>query len=98
MECKLLFETKHVSSNEYFGTKIISMLDRTFKISYECRNGNSGLSVDIMNSDGVFVHLLSKYSLGFVHSVRYVSDRFQKDEDFNRGFELCKEVISKIYS
>ena len=50
-----------------------------------------------MNSDGAFVHLLSKYTLGFVHSVSYVSDEHNKDKDFYKGFELCKEVISKIY-
>ena len=97
MKCKILFETKRVSGTEYFGTKIISMLDKKFKIVYENRNGSSGLSVDIMNSDGVFVHLLSKFTLGFVHSVSYVSNESNKDKDFNKGFELCKEVIGKIY-
>lgn len=98
MKCKILFESKHVSGGGYFGTKIISMCDKTFKIVYESRNGRSSLDVDIMNSDGAFVHLLSKYSLGFTHSVSYVSDEHNKDKDFYKGFELCKEVISKIYS
>jgi hypothetical protein len=97
MKCKILFESKRVSGSEYFGTKIISMFDKKFKIVYENRNGSSGLSVDIMNSDGVFVHLLSKFTLGFVHSVSYVSDESNKDKDFYKGFELCKEVIGKIY-
>ena len=97
MKCKVLFESKHVSGHDYFGTKIISMVDKKFKIVYENRNGSSGLSVDIMNSDGEFVHILSKYTLGFVHSVRYVSDESEKDKEFYKGFELCKEVISKIY-
>ena len=97
MKCKILFESKRVSGTEYFGTKIISMFDKKFKIVYENRNGSSGLSVDIMNSDGVFVHLLSKFTLGFVHSVSYVSDESNKDKDFYKGFELCKEVIGKIY-
>ena len=97
MKCKILFETKRVSGTEYFGTKIISMLDKKFKIVYENGNGSTGLSVDIMNSDGVFVHLLSKFTLGFVHSVSYVSNESNKDKDFNKGFELCKEVIGKIY-
>jgi hypothetical protein len=98
MKCKILFESKNVSGNDYFGTKIISMNDKKFKIVYESRNGRSSLDVDIMNSDGVFVHLLSKYTLGFSHSVSYVSDEHNKDKDFYKGFELCKEVISKIYS
>jgi hypothetical protein len=98
MKCKILFESKRVSGSEYFGTKIISMFDKKFKIVYENRNGSSGLSVDIMNPDGAFVHLLSKFTLGFVHSVSYVSDESNKDKDFHKGFELCKEVISKIYS
>jgi hypothetical protein len=51
-----------------------------------------------MNSDGAFVHILSKFTLGFTHSVRYVRDESEKDRDFYKGFELCKEVISKIYS
>ena len=97
MKCKILFETKRVSDTEYFGTKIISMFDKKFKIVYENRNGSSGLSVDIMNSDGVFVHLLSKFTLGFTHSASYVSDESNKDKDFYKGFELCKEVIGKIY-
>jgi hypothetical protein len=97
MNCKILFESKRVSGTEYFGTKIISMFDKKFKIVYENRNGSLGLSVDIMNSDGVFVHLLSKFTLGFVHSVSYVSDESNKDKDFYKGFELCKEVIGKIY-
>ena len=97
MKCKILLETKRVSGSEYFGTKIISMFDKKFKIVYENRNGVLGLSVDIMNSDGVFVHLLSKFTLGFVHSVSYVSNESNKDKDFNKGFELCKEVIGKIY-
>ena len=97
MKCKILLETKRVSGSEYFGTKIISMFDKKFKIVYENRNGSSGLSVDIMNSDGVFVHLLSKFTLGFVHSVSYVSNESNKDKDFYKGFELCKEVIGKIY-
>jgi hypothetical protein len=97
MKCKILFESKHVGDG-YFGTKIISMNDKTFKIVYESRNGRSSLDVDIMNSDGAFVHLLSKYTLGFVHSVSYVSNEVNKDKDFYKGFELCKEVISKIYS
>jgi hypothetical protein len=98
MKCKILFESKHVSGSEYFGTKIISMNDKTFKIVYESRNGKSSLQVDIMNSDGEFVHILSKYTLGFVHSASYVSDEHNKDKDFYKGFELCKQVISKIYS
>ena len=97
MKCKILLETKRVNGSEYFGTKIISMFDKKFKIVYENRNGSSGLSVDIMNSDGVFVHLLSKFTLGFVHSVSYVSNESNKDKDFYKGFELCKEVIGKIY-
>ena len=97
MKCKILFESKHVGDG-YFGTKIISMNDKKFKIVYESRNGRSSLDVDIMNSDGSFVHLLSKYTLGFTHSARYVSDVSEKDKDFYKGFELCKEVISKIYS
>jgi hypothetical protein len=97
MKCKILFESKRVSGSEYFGTKIISMFDKKFKIVYENRNGSSGLSVDIMNSDGAFVHLLSKFTLGFVHSVSYVSDESNKDKEFLKGFELCKEVIGKIY-
>jgi hypothetical protein len=97
MKCKILFESKHANGSEYFGTKIISMNDKTFKIVYECRNGRSSLDVDIMNSDGAFVHLLSKFTLGFNHSARYVSDGHTKDKDFDKGFELCKEVIGKIY-
>ena len=97
MKCKILFETKRVSGTEYFGTKIISMFDKKFKIVYENRNGSTGLSVDIMNSDGVFVHLLSKFTLGFTHSVSYVSDESNKDKEFYKGFELCKDVIGKIY-
>ena len=97
MKCKILFESKHVGDG-YFGTKIISMNDKTFKIVYECRNGRSSLDADIMNSDGEFKHILSKFTLGFVHSVSYVSDEHNKDKDFNKGFELCKEVIAKIYS
>jgi hypothetical protein len=95
---KLLFESKHVNGNDYFGTKIISMFEKKFKIVYENRNGSSGLTVEVMNSDGSFNHILSKYTLGFTHSVRYVSDESEKDRDFYKGFELCKEVISKIYS
>jgi hypothetical protein len=94
----MLFESKHVNGNDYFGTKIISMFEKKFKIVYECRNGSSGLTVEVMNSDGSFNHLLSKYTLGFTHSARYVSDVSEKDKDFYKGFELCKEVISKIYS
>jgi hypothetical protein len=95
---KLLFESKHVNGSDYFGTKIISMFEKKFKIVYECRNGSSGLTVEVMNSDGSFNHLLSKYTLGFTHSARYVSNVLEKDKDFYKGFELCKEVISKIYS
>jgi hypothetical protein len=95
---KLLFESKHVNDSDYFGTKIISMFEKKFKIVYECRNGSSGLTVEVMNSDGSFNHLLSKYTLGFTHSARYVSAVSEKDKDFYKGFELCKEVISKIYS
>ena len=95
---KILFESKHVNGSDYFGTKIISMFEKKFKIVYECRNGRSSLDVDIMNSDGSFSHLLSKFTLGFTHSVRYVSDEHSKDKDFYKGFELCKEVIFKIYS
>jgi hypothetical protein len=98
MECKILFESKRVSGGEYFNTKIISMCGKKFKIVYESRNGRSSLDVDIMNSDGEFKHILSKYTLGFVHSVSYVSDEHNKDKDFYKGFELCKEVIAKIYS
>ena len=98
MKCKILFESKHVIGSDYFGTKIITMNDKKFKIVYENRNGSSGLSVDIMNSDGAFVHILSKFTLGFTHSVRYVRDESEKDRDFYKGFELCKEVIFKIYS
>ena len=98
MKCNVLFESKRVSGSEYYNTKIISMCDKKFKIVYDNRNGCSGLSVDIMNSDGTFVHILSKFTLGFVHSASYVSDEHSKDKDFYKGFELCKEVISKIYS
>ena len=98
MKCKMLFESKHVNGNDYFGTKIISMFEKKFKIVYRNENGRSSLDVDIMNPDGEFKHILSKYSLGFSHSVSYVSDVQNKDKDFNKGFELCKEVISKIYS
>ena len=98
MKCKILLETKRVNGNEYFGTKIISMNDKTFKIVYECRNGRSSLDVDIMNSEGVFVHILSKFTLGFFHSASYVGSETERDKDFNKGFELCKESITKIYS
>jgi hypothetical protein len=98
MKCKILFESKHVNGSDYFGTKIISMFEKKFKIVYENRNGKSGLNVEIMNSDGVFVHILSKYDLGFFHGPSYVSNQDNKDKDFYKGFELCKEVISKIYS
>jgi hypothetical protein len=98
MKCDVLFESKRVSGGEYFNTKIISMCGKKFKIVYDNRNGSSGLSVDIMNSDGAFVHILSKYTLGFTHSASYVGSETEKDKDFNKGFELCKEVISKIYS
>jgi hypothetical protein len=98
MKCDVLFESKRVSGGEYFNTKIISMCGKKFKIVYESRNGRSSLDVDVMNSDGIFVHTLSKYTLGFVHSASYVSDEHNKDKDFYKGFELCKEVISKIYS
>jgi hypothetical protein len=98
MKCKILFESKHVIGSDYFGTKIITMNDKKFKIVYENRNGSSGLTVEVMNSDGSFSHLLSKFTLGFTHSVRYVSDEHSKDKDFYKGFELCKQVISKIYS
>lgn len=98
MKCKILFESKHVNGNDYFGTKIISMFEKKFKIVYENRNGRSSLDVDIMNSDGEFKHILSKYTLGFFHDPSYVSNQDNKDKDFYKGFELCKEVISKIYS
>jgi hypothetical protein len=98
MKCEILFEAKRVNGSEYFNTKIISMNDKKFKIVYENRNGSTGLSVDIMNSDGSFVHILSKFTLGFTHSASYVGSETEKDKDFNKGFELCKEVISKIYS
>jgi hypothetical protein len=95
---KILFESKHVNGSDYFGTKIISMFEKKFKIVYECRNGRSSLDVDIMNSDGEFKHILSKYTLGFFHGPSYVSDEHNKDKDFYKGFELCKQVIFKIYS
>jgi hypothetical protein len=98
MKCKILFESKHVNGSDYFGTKIISMFEKKFKIVYENRNGRSSLDVDIMNSDGEFVHILSKFTLGFFHGPSYVSNQDNKDKDFYKGFELCKEVISKIYS
>ena len=98
MKCKMLFESKHVNGNDYFGTKIISMFEKKFKIVYENRNGRLSLDVDIMNSDGEFVHILSKFTLGFFHGPSYVSNQDNKDKDFYKGFELCKEVISKIYS
>ena len=98
MECKILFESKRVSGGEYFNTKIISMCGKKFKIVYESRNGRSSLDVDIMNSDGEFKHILSKFTLGFVHSASYVGSEIEKDKDFDRGFKLCKEVIGKIYS
>jgi hypothetical protein len=98
MKCKILLETKRVNGSEYYGTKIISMFDKKFKIVYDNRNGSSGLSVDIMNSEGVFVHILSKFTLGFDHLVSYVGPETEKDKDFNKGFELCKESITKIYS
>jgi len=98
MKCEILFEAKRVNGSEYFNTKIISMNDKKFKIVYENRNGSTGLSVDIMNSDGSFVHILSKFTLGFTHSASYVGSETEKDKDFNKGFELCKESITKIYS
>ena len=98
MKCDVLFESKRVSGGEYFNTKIISMCGKKFKIVYDNRNGSSGLSVDIMNSDGAFVHILSKYTLGFTHSASYVGSETEKDKDFYKGFELCKESITKIYS
>jgi hypothetical protein len=98
MKCEILFEAKRVNGSEYFNTKIISMNDKKFKIVYENRNGSTGLSVDIMKSDGSFVHILSKFTLGFTHSASYVGSETEKDKDFNKGFELCKKVISKIYS
>lgn len=98
MKCKILWETKSVSGNNYIGTKIILLGDKKFKIMYSSSNGSSDLSVDIMTSDGSFDHILSKHSLGFEHMVKYVSDVTSKDADFKRGFELCEKVLTKIYS
>jgi len=78
--------------NEHNGAK-------TFKMIYECTNGRSNLDVSIMNQDGEFKCVFTKYDLGnkFEFVASYVSDISRKEVDATRGFKLMEQLIKKIY-
>ena len=97
MKSKVLWNSKTNHGTEYRSSKIISIFDKKFKLSYRLGNGSADLDIYIMNSEGVFVHNLSKYDIG--HSfVSYVTNESAKDLNCETGFKECEKIISKIYS
>lgn len=71
-----------------------------FKLQYECTNGTSRLSAQIMTSDGDFKYVLTKEDVGekFKFVASYVSDFTEKSKDAEKGFKILEDMITKIYS
>lgn len=80
-------------------TKIVSYKGKIFKMTYECTNGRNSLDTQIMNSDGEFKYILTKYDLGdkFEFVASYVSELWRKEKDAVQGFALMEALIKKLY-
>jgi hypothetical protein len=96
MKPKVLWESKTNHGTEYHSSKIISLFDKKFKLSYTCRNGSSDIYIYLMNGEGVFVHNLSKYDIGH-QFISYVSSESEKDKNCDVAFKKCEEIIKKLY-
>ena len=94
---KVLHESKLVDKDRARYTRIFEFNEKKFKFVYDLRNGVSSASVDVMDSNGEFKFVLSKYDLGFEHSVSYVGSIPVKETDIIRAVKLVDEVVSKIY-
>jgi hypothetical protein len=97
LQVRVLWSNKTNNGTEYRSTKIISVYDKVYKLSYSNRNGVSDLDIHIMNGEGIFVFNLSKYDIGH-EFVSYVCDESDKDKNCDVAFKKCEEVISKIYN
>ncbi len=97
MKSKVLWESKTNSGTEYHSSKIISLFDKKFKLSYRSGNGTADINIYIMNGEGVFVHNLYKYDIGH-QFVSYVSGESEKDKNCDLAFKKCEDMIKKIYS
>jgi len=97
MKSKVLWESKTNSGTEYRSSKIISLFDKKFKMSYRSGNGSADLDIYLMNGEGVFVHNFSKYDIGH-QFISYVSSESEKDKNCDVAFKKCEDMIKKLYS
>ena len=67
-----------------------------FKLIYDLRNGVADISVYIMNSDGEFRPVLSKYDIGHVFC-SYVSKELEMKKNAEAAIKLAEEVIVKVW-
>jgi hypothetical protein len=80
-------------------SKIIKKDDKKFKLYYECTNGTQSLSAYIMDSEGTWRLVITKFDIGdnFQFNASYVSDITQKSVDAKKGFLELEKIIKAIY-
>jgi len=78
--------------------KFIEFKQKKFKIYGELSNGRGDLAVKIMDSDGVFQYILTKFDIGYKYVASYVSDETRKKEDMLKGISQMEDLIIKLYS
>ena len=97
---KVLHEVSTFDSNVGKVNKVIELdglvINKKFKLIYDLRNGVADLSVYIMNSDGEFRPVLSKYDIGHVFC-SYVASESDKKKDAALAIKLTEKVIAKIW-
>ena len=94
---KVLHESKLVDRDRARYTRIFEFNEKKFKFVYDLRNGVSNATVDVMDSNGEFKFILSKYDLGFEFGVSYVGWPGDKQKDILKAVKLVDEVVPKIY-
>ena len=92
--------TTNSGNNDYRKTRIFKFDDdknpKTFKIRYGNRNGSQDLDCYIMDPNGVFQLVLTKYDLGF-DFVSYLASDDHKKENCDKALKLAENIIVKIY-
>jgi hypothetical protein len=94
---KTLNDSIYSHGTEYHRNKIVKFETKTYKICYQNRNGVTGVDVSIMDNNGVFIQVLSKYDINHVFKASYVSENHLKTSDSEVAIALAIKIINKVY-
>jgi hypothetical protein len=82
---------------EFYRVKIVKQYGTIFKITYQNRNGVSGVSAEVLTKNGDFAHILNKFDIGYELTTSYVSSEDAKIKDSANAIKVTEELILKIY-